>query len=178
MNRFASHAIAVVIGGAIVAAGSAWLKLRPSPPSVIAQPAKELKHEKTATLTCKPIVIYRDRVKSELGLPDNVVRDGSQEVVAASRIPGNEFPHTVTATFNQSTGSVTQYVRQDPLPWMAYTGRWSIGAYYGANDEQASVYRITSGYSLLKIKRMDIGAAASIESGGRWFTGIGGEIRF
>ena len=176
MNSLVSHSIAIVVGGAIVAGGSAWIKLRPSMPSVIAQPAKELKHEKTTTLTCKPVVVYRDRVKKELGLPSDLSIQTS--VVAATHVPGNEYPHTVTSVYNGNTGVVNQYIRQDPFPWLAYTGRWSVGAYYGATDAQTGVYRLTGVYRAFKIKLMDIGATGSIETGGRWFAGVGGEIRF
>lgn len=179
MNKIASHAIALVAGGAIVAAGCAWLKLRPSLPSVLAPPAPELAREQTRTLDCKPVIVYRDKVEKKLDLPAAVRRDPDKHVVAASKVPASDHPHTMTAVYDERTGGVDMYLRRDPLPWLGFDARKELGIAYGLKrDADAAVARLHGKLDLVQIKALRGGLLGTIDSDGDWFAGVGVSLRF
>ena len=151
-----------------------WLFEEAPQSSVIAQPAKEVEKVVWVTKPCPGIKAAPEATRKELGIPEAVQGD----VVAAVRIPGDDHPHTLTGIYSPETMTVTLLDRRDPLPWLAYTGRWRAGMYYGASDDRIGAYRLTAGYELYKVKLINLGAVGSLESGGRWFAGVGGEIKF
>lgn len=163
-----------VVTGLLLAGGvCAWKTWRPSLPSIPAPPAAELAHEKPVTLDCRSVAVYPDRVKKNLGLPAEVRRDPSQHVAGSARIPLDEHPHTVTAVYSEGTGRVDMFVRRDPLPWLALERRWQGGLIYGLNDDAETVVRLQGQYDMVRLKRLHLGVAGGIETGGRYLVGIG-----
>lgn len=172
MNKITSHAIAIITGGAIVAAGCAWLKLKPVLPSLLAPPARELAREEPRLLDCKPVLVYRDKVERKLDLPAIVTRDPNKHVVAASRVPPSEYPHTMTAVYDEKVGSVDMFLRQDPLPWLAFNRRGAFGVAYGLkSDTDGFAPRVYGRMDLLQVKRLHLGALGNIDGDGDWYGG-------
>ena len=148
-------------------------------PSALATPAKELAHEKSSTLTCQKVVVYRDRVKQELGIPAAIRGDVSQKVVASSRVPGDEHPHTVTAVWDSASGVVTQFDRQDPLPWLAFNRRGELGLAYGVRDGRGGpVWQASGKVALAQAKAVSFGPVGVVDTSGGWFVGVGGWVHW
>jgi len=167
MNAFTSHAIAVIIGGAFVAAGCWWNANKPSLPSIKAQPAAELKGEKKTALECKKVLIYRDKVAEELGIPKN-----AGHVTASAKIPASDSPQTLTTVYNENTGETVPYIRQDQLPWLTRENRWQFNLLYGYNESGDTSLRGTGLYDLIQSKRLHLGGGVSLETGGRALIGV------
>ena len=168
----------VVIGGLIVATGCAVLKLRSSLPSVAAVPAKELAGEKTTKLECKPVLIYRDKLKDKLGIPDPVKSDPKTHITASANIPVSVYPRTATSVYNEETGSTSIFLRTDRLPWLATASRGSVVLHWGAQEDGTTTTRLSASYSALQVKRINLGLSGDISTSGRAFVGVGGEVRF
>lgn len=174
-----THAIAMVIGGLIVAIGCVWIQYRPSLPSVLATPAKELAKEKTKRLECKPILVYRDKVETKLGLPDIVTKDPDKHVVASSKVPPSDYPHTMTAVYDEKVGGVDMFLRQDPLPWLAFNRSAALGVAYGVKDSaDGFVTRLYGRVDLVQIKRLHVGLLADVNNAGGWYGGGFAELRW
>lgn len=174
-----THAVALVIGGLIVAIGCAWIQYRPSLPSVLATPAKELAKEETKTLKDKPVVVYREKVKAKLGLPESVKKDATKHVVNSTQVESSDRPTTVTAVYDDQTGVVDLFKRQDRLPWLAFDRRAAIGVAYGVkNDANGFVARIYGRADLIQIKRLHAGLLADVDNAGGWYGGGFAELRW
>jgi hypothetical protein len=155
-----------------------WQDHRPSTPAAPAHAAPELRGERTTVAECKPIVIYRDKVKQELGLPADVQADVQRQVVAATKVPASDRPHTVSAVADLGTGKVDLFVRPDPLPWFRRENVWSRSLYAGVYDKDFTA-RMTVERSAVQIKRAHIGAVFAVDAGPgetRLFIGIGGRF--
>ena len=126
MKPLASHAIALVLGGAIVAGVCAYNTLKKSLPSIPSPPSKDLAKVDKETLKCLPVIVYKDRAKDKLGLPTAVVADTGQRVLGATQVKPNERPTTVSAVLNIVNGETTFYQRLDPLPWLAFNRRYEV----------------------------------------------------
>lgn len=179
MQTVTSHAITVVVTLLIAIAGCVWMKFKPSLDSVLAKPATELAKEKPTLLTCKPVLVYRDKVEAKLGLPDIVKRDASKHVVNAAKIPPSDYPQTMTAVYDDSTGGVDMFRRQDPLPWLAFNRRGALGVAYGFKDgADGFVTRVYGRLDLIQIKRLHTGLLGDIDNAGGWYGGGFAEVRW
>ena len=173
MQTVTSHAITVVVTLLIAIAGCLWMKFKPSLPSVLATPAAELAKEKPTLLTCKPVLVYRDKVETKLGLPSIVTGDPNKHVTASTKVPGDEYPHTVTSVYDQNTGATDMFVRKDKLPWLELKSKWRAGVYYGINDADSGVILGQAQYEFLQLKRLKATAIGQVDSSSRWFGGVG-----
>lgn len=140
-------------------------------PSIIAQPSKELKHAETTKLTCKPLVVYRDKVKRDLGLPDATVKDSAQQVVASTQIKASDYPHTISAVANIDSGKVDMFLRQDSLPWLSFDRKGTLGVSWGVQDDGETATRVDASYRLLAVKRLNLGLTGDVSTTGRAFVG-------
>lgn len=147
-------------------------------PSVLAPVAKELKHEKTETLACKPVIHYRDRVKKDLGLPETVAKDPDKKVTASTKVPASDYPNTVTSVYDSGTGATDLYIRRDPTPLLGFASKGTLGLAYGVQDDGETTTRLSASYSVLQVKRLNLGLTGDIATSGRKFIGVGGEIKF
>lgn len=174
-----THAVALIVGGLIVAIGCAWIQYRPSLPSVLATPANELAKEQTKTLDCKPVVVYRDKVETKLGLPDIVTKDQDKHVVASSKVPASDYPHTMTAVYDEKVGGVDMFLRQDPLPWASFNRRAALGVAYGFKDDaNGAVTRVYGRMDLMQVKRLRLGLLGDVDNAGGWYGGGFAEVRW
>lgn len=172
-------AVGILVGLVLAGAACAWLKFRPSLPAVLLPPAKELAGEKTDVLKCKPVIVYRDAVEKKLGLPDIVKRDASKHVVASSRVAPSDYPHTVTAVYDDRSGGVDMFARQDLLPWLAFNRRGSLGVAYGFKDNTSgAVARVYGRMDLVQVKRLHAGLLGDIDNAGGWYGGGFAEVRW
>lgn len=148
----------------------------------VAQPgaiAPALRGEATVRHDCKPLVVYRDRVKRELGIPAEVEKDPARQVAAATVVPASDRPHTVSAVAHLETGQVTMFVRPDPLPWLERRTAYELGLAYGFKDDaDEAVARVTGQADLVQIKALRFGLTGSIDSDGGWFGGVGVAVRW
>lgn len=168
------------IAGLLVSAGiCAWMQYRPSLPAVVAPPAKELAKEETKRLDGKPILVYRDKVEKKLGLPAIVTKDPNKHVVASSPVPPSDYPHTMTAVYDERVGNVDMFMRRDPLPWLAFNRRGALGVAYGIKDDSDGfVTRIHGRLDLLQVKRLHAGLLGNVDSDGDWYVGGSIEMRW
>lgn len=160
--------------GLLVAAGiCAWKATRmPSAIALPAAPSAELKGEKSSTLACRPVVVYRDRVSEKLGIPK-----AAGHVTASANIAASDHPHTATAVYNEGTGSTDLYIRTDPMPWLAFDRKREITLSYGAREGTVgAVARLGGRVDVVSIKALRIGLLADVDSSGGWFAGTG--VRF
>ena len=178
-DHFKTFSAGLVMGLLVAGGLCAWNTLnRITNPSVLAPVAKELAKEKTETLTCKPVVVYRDKVKEKLNLPETVVKDPDKKVTASTKVPASEFPNTVTSIYDSGTGATDLYIRRDPMPWIGTASRGSVGLHGGIQEDGETVGRLSASYSRLQVKRLNLDITGDIATSGRKFIGVGGEIRF
>lgn len=154
------------------AIGLAWINFRPSLPSVLAPSSKELAKEETKRLNCRPVLVYRDKVEKKLGLPDIVTKDQDKHVVASSPAPASDYPHTMTAVYDDKVGNIDMFLRQDPLPWLAFNRRGAVGVAYGFKDGASGfVTRAYGRMDLLQVKRLHAGIMGDVDNAGGWYVG-------
>ena len=171
--------VGVLIGALAVVVGCAWMKYRTSLPSVLAPQAKELAKEETKRLNCSPVLVYRDRVETKLGLPDIVTKDPDKHVVASSPVPASDYQHTMTAVYDEKVGDVNMFLRQDSLPWLSFNRRGALGVAYGFKDDaNGSVARVYGRMDLMQIKRLHAGLLGNVDSDGDWYGGGFAEYRW
>ena len=150
----------------------------PQQVAVVAAPAPEVKREEKAPVAVKSGTVraYKPAIKTKLKLPDSVQADAAQVVVSSSRVNADERPLTVTAVTNTNTGETTQYVKAEPLPWLAVNTKTMIGAYAGLKGGEQAI-RVMAHQELLQIKALHVGAVASADMtrslGTDTFVGLG-----
>lgn len=124
-------------------------------------PAKELAKVTTEKIKTT-VVVYHPQAKKRLSLPVAVQQDPEKHVVAATRTPADERPHTVTTILDSGNGKITTYDRADPLPLVAVNRKSEVGLYYGMKDGEQSI-RIEGRHELLQVKALHLGATASAD---------------
>lgn len=179
MKRIQDVMLGIFIGILVAAAIYAYKTLKPSMPSVLATPAKELAKEKTRRMECAPILVYRDKVETKLGLPDIVTKDPDKHVVASSPVAASDYPHTVTAVYDEKVGGVDMFVRQDTLPWLAFNRRGALGVAYGfKGDANGAITRVYGRMDLIQVKRLHLGLLGDVDNAGGWHGGGFAELRW
>lgn len=169
----ASHVGVMLLGGAIVAGGAWWNANKPSLPSTLANPSKDLQKVAKRKIECQPVIIYTDVAKKAVGLPETVKADTEQHVLAATQVKPNERPVTVSAVLDTGTGQTSMYQRVDPLPWLSFDRRWRFGAFYGLSDSENGLILGVAQYQFAQIKRVNITAHGQVDTSGRYFIGGG-----
>ncbi|MCK7495203.1 MAG: hypothetical protein MZW92_31980 [Comamonadaceae bacterium] len=105
--------------------------------------------------------------------------DAARQVVAATRVPGDDRPHTVSAVADLGTGQVSMFVRPDPLLWLAMETRRELGLAYGLKtDADEPVWRLRGRVDMARIKAARFGVDASVDSDGDAFAGVGVAVRW
>jgi hypothetical protein len=153
--------------------------------TVEAEPAAEVKRTPKVGVAVKaPVKVYAGgaRLKRKIELPPEVVQDDRQQVIASSKIEGDQ-PHTVTTVIDTDTGESRTFARADPLPWLAWDDRGGIGLYAGIRNGTPAA-RLQAHQGLFRVKAVHIGGVASLDqplSGPvsmDYFVGIGAEYRW
>lgn len=154
--------------------------------SVPATPAPEVKlAPKIPVKVKKPVKVYSGgaALKDGLHLPAVVVDDQDKQVIASSQVKADDHPQTVTTLINTETGESETYVKRDPLPWIAWSDRGSVGMYAGIKSGEPTV-RLQAHQELFTVKAIRFGAVASVDqpingpAGTDYFVGVGLEYRF
>lgn len=150
---------------------------------VIAMPAPPVKGIPKVSLTPKSgaVRVYESRAKIKLDLPAEIAKDDNQQVIESTQVKADDHPQTVTTIINAETGETQTLVRRDPLPWLAWDYRGSIGAYTGLKNGEPAV-RVEAKQNLFQTKAVHVGVVASVDqraSGQQdYFVGVGAEYRW
>ena len=174
-----SHLLCIVAGGLIVAGAVTYNALKQSPTSIPSPPSRDLAKVDKETLKCLPVIVYKDKAKDKLGLPQTVVAAPEQRILGATQVKPNERPTTVSAVLNATTGETSFYQRLDPLPWFALETRRELGIAYGLKDDAGgAVARIFGKIDLVQIKMIRAGLLGNVDSDGDWYAGAGISLRW
>lgn len=172
--------VEIILGLAVVIFASMWLREffteQPVGLAVEAKQDKVIIGEPTERLDCKPIVVYRDRIKEKVKLPDQVAADPNKRVLDAVRVDPDIRPHTITPVIDTRTGNVETYDTRLALPWLAISTRGEAGIAYGQNQDGRAL-RFHARQSFLNIKSLQASGVASYDmplagGSGSWFVGV------
>lgn len=153
--------------------------------TVEATPATEVKHTARIGIAIKaPVKVYAGGagLKGKIELPPEVVQDERQQVIASSKIEGDQ-PHTITTVIDTETGESRTFVRADPLPWLDWNDHGGIGLYTGVKNGAPAV-RLQAHQDIFRVKAVNVGVVASLDQPLKgpvamdYFVGIGAEYRW
>jgi hypothetical protein len=129
----------------------------------------------TAVIVKKPVQVYSGgkKTKEKLDLPNVIVMDVSQSVLASTKVQADDHSHTVTTVINTETGKSETFDRRDPLPWIAFTTKGDVMLSAGLNMSGDQVGMVQARQGILRIKAVTLGVVgqSSITN-----TGVGGMI--
>jgi hypothetical protein len=159
--------VVVVIAATAAIVSLSWSLLKPvvSEPkpdvAVLATVAPQVHREikEDVAVPAAKVRAYRPAVKHKLKLPQAVQDDAAQSVVSASQVAADEHPQTVTAVLDTATGVTTQYVKEEPLPWVGVQQHSEAGMYAGVQNGQPAVKAYVR-QELLQVKALHLGAIA------------------
>ena len=121
---------------------------------------------------------YPAAAKNKLKLPDDILNDSAKQVIEATQVDRSEHKQTVTTVLNTETGETETITRAEPLPWVQFDTRGSVGIYAGIKNGQPAV-RLEAKQDLFDIKAVRCGAIASVDQamsgpvGVDYFAGLG-----
>jgi len=161
----------IILAGLACAGWTLWT----APARAVAQLAptspKVAKIDKV-TRDCKTVEVFADKAKRKLDLPEHVQKDEQASVLAAAPVPPSDYPRTATAVLHRDTGVGEIYLRQDPLPWLAFDSRGALGVAYGIKDDtDGFVTRIYGRLDLMQVKRLHAGLLGDVDNTGDWYGG-------
>jgi len=148
--------------------------------SVVAIPAPIVKDEPVAQVEIKkPVKVFKNsqKIKQKAKLPEAVVNNNNEQVLAAISIPKNDlFPKTVTTVLNTDTGITTSYIKDESLPFLSLNIHGDVGIYGGIKNGTTAV-RLQANQGIVDIKDIHIKATGSIDqlTNGKtdYFVGVG-----
>jgi hypothetical protein len=133
--------------------------------SVSATPAPAVRAlPKVAVTLAAPVQVYAGGalLKRKLKLPDRVIANADQQVLAASQVQADEHPQTITTVINSQTGVAETFVKRDPLPWLAWDHHGDAGIYAGFKNGSPAL-RLEARQGLVQVKALHFGVSASID---------------
>jgi len=152
----------------------AWWTYQHPAKAVVAQAAAEIAGQKTRAVPCSQLNVYPDSAKKKLG-----ITDGPGKLTGASKVADDNHPHTVAAVTNPDTGDTQIYVRDDPLPWIAFNQRKELSVYWGGESgHSGAVWRTQARFDFMQIKALNISGIATLDSDGVFYRGIGARLEF
>jgi hypothetical protein len=160
----------------VAAALIVWWVWPSNPPASVAPstplpPAPQAKDQPQETIKVKTVIVYRDR---PVPLPS---AKPTERVTATGRLEAEARPYTLSATLDTETGQSRVWAQPEPLPWVGLSHLGAAGVHVGVKDG-AQVARLSIRQDVIRSKQVFGGVAASIDSDGQWFAGIGGEYRW
>jgi len=182
-------AILAVIIALVVVGIFAYRWIFPAPPTptqAVATPIADtpvLKKRKKVKTPVKQVETYADEAKADLKLPPAVIAAPEIKVIDATKVASSDHPQTVTSTLNTETGKVETYIKEEPLPWIAFNQRGSAGIYTGYKLDRITgvpqrATRLTVAHEFMQTKAVNVGVQASIDSDGSAFAGVGVAYRW
>ncbi len=146
-------------------------QLAPTSPK-IANTAKESKQ-------CATVQAFKDPAKKKLDLPEQIQQDKQAVVLAAAPVPPSDYPRTATGVLHLDTGLGEIYLKDDPLPWLAFNRRGAVGVAYGFKDDaDGFVTRVYGRLDLVQIKMLHAGLLGDVDNTGDWYGGGFVEMRW
>lgn len=138
--------------------------------AVQVEPAKPIAGLETAKITHAKVKAYTHQSKKALALPQAVIEDGSKYALGAATVKPGLHPVTVSTVLDADTGEVTQYEKQEPLPWVAPAIHGEAGIAYGIKDGNRNG-RLFLRQGLVDVKAMRLGVEATADQDGSLFAG-------
>lgn len=184
-DKIKEHAVAVVYSALIFITVFCIVILvnefarKPEPISTVATPAAVVAHEaKTDVVPSAPIKVFKRSavIKKKVMLPQAVVDNPKEQVLAASTVESSLHPQTITTLLNTDTGETTTYIKQEPLPWIAMNTHGELSSYIGVKNSIPTV-RIQAKQNLIDVKSVHINAVGSVDQSTNgntdFFVGVG-----
>jgi hypothetical protein len=184
MSKFRIFISGLVAGVMLVLSLMAAYKFhaQPEQPAVAGSQAKAIAGKTTAPIQISNnIQAYPDKAKVDLRLPDDVLQNQFQHVVAATTTKASLHPSTVTAVTDTDTGDTTLYIHRDPLPWMARESSTEVDLDYGYKGGVGAgrlEMRLTVSRDLLQLKALHLGVMGSVDQDRSLYTGIRAAVRW
>lgn len=173
----------IAIAALILASLALWTfadRLKPDPVVNVAAPlppAKEVRTVEKIIERPKIVYVYPDKVKDDLGLPQDVQQDAGKKVVATGKLEAEERDYTLSSVLDIQTGQSEVYARPDPLPLIGPGRQGAIGVAYGIKNGEP-VARVYARHDLIQIKALHAGAIGMVDQDSEWFAGGYLELRF
>jgi hypothetical protein len=120
------------------------------------------------------VIVYRDKAKDKLDLPDEIKNDPKIHVATSNVVESNDHPVNVTTLLNDS-GEFSTYQKTLPYPWLAFENRKEIRVTQGWRDTRPMT-RISGSWELLQTKGIHWGLDGSIDFDGQKM--VGGSISY
>lgn len=151
----------------------------PAPP---AAEVVKVQKEYVPVANCQ-VEAYKPAAKAALRMPKEIADDPHESVLTSSHIAAGEHPQTVTAVLNAETGKSEAFVMAEPLPWLAFDHKQTLGAYYGAREGAGSTLRLEYRADIAEVKAIHLNALAAADLSPRqnkpdYFVGIGASVNF
>jgi hypothetical protein len=148
-------------------------------PAVLAPTSSKLAGVAREPQPCTTVQAFKPGAKKKLSLPEAIQADPQASVLAAASVPPSDRPRTATALLHRDTGLGEIYLRDDPLPWLAFNRRSALGIAWGAKAGASGL--VTRGYGrvdMLQVKRLHAGLLGDVDSDGGWYAGGFAEVRW
>lgn len=148
--------------------------------SVVANPSPIVQDEPQASVVVKkPVKVFKrsQSIKSKVKLPNAIVQNTNEKVIAAVEIPkNNDRTKTVTTVLNIDTGITSTFVKDEPLPFLSLNRNGEVGLYAGIKNGYSAI-RLQAKQNILDIKEIHVNGIGSIDqlSNGQtdYFVGVG-----
>lgn len=154
---------------------------------VPAPPAAEVVKVQTEYVPVKncQVEAYQPAAKKALSMPSAIIDDPAAHILTSSTIAADEHPQTVTTVFNAETGKSEAVVMKEPLPWLAFNHKQSIGAYYGFKNGAEQALRLEYRADIAQVKAIHLNATAAADLSRSqpsarpdYFVGVGASYNF
>jgi len=162
--------IAMIVAGLIFL--YFWAQAFFTPPPIVekkeavqATPSAAVKKSaKVPVVVPVPISVYEggEGLKDGLKLPREIVESDHDQVLSSITTPESDHRHTVTTILNTETGGSRTFIKEEPLPWVAFDKRGQVGIYAGIKNGTPTT-RLEVQQGLLQMKSVHIGAIASVD---------------
>lgn len=180
MSKWLEGLLAVAV--LVIVGGSIYDRLNTKPVGGASTPAVEapaVRNAPRVPVSIKaPVVTLQGDSKARLKLPEAVIADKNEQVIAASQVKGDLHPQTVSTVIDTETGKVTSFTKIDPYPWFAVETRGNVGVAYGYKfrsllPEAHAVTRLQLGYDVVRVKALTVGVTATVDTDRDAFVGVG-----
>ncbi len=161
----------------IVACVTLWSSFTPAPAPVSQwTPAKVspmVANVPTVQVKIPKVTVFSAPAKKKLKLPESIITNPDEHVIAATQIKADQHPQTVVTVINSETGKSETITRRDPYPWIAIEKQGEIRLDYGYKRDFQRVARLSFREDVIQLKAVHFGLLASLDSDGAIFAGVG-----
>lgn len=140
-------------------------------------PAREVRTVEKIVERVKYVKVYPSETKAKLNLPDAVIKNQAQKVIATGKLNADEREYSLSAVLDTETGDSQVYAKPLPLPWVGPGRRGAVGIAYGLTNDGPAV-KMYSYQELLRIKKLNAGVRAEADQHGEYWAGFYVEAGF